>query len=241
MNTLVKKIGLALCGVLMAVCVAAGATGSLDLVAPGGGEMDLDKNVAQYYGNDDQRVEANWENLRLQADYLEYDQLNELVKAKSRVELIRKNAAFRQRIISQALEADLTREIMTAEGEVGAWLEEGTAVFGGYLRWERSRDWVQVRRNPWIEYQEWTIHGNLVEGQPEGGIWTISGQVVGVSADTTFKAGKLIVDRGTGKFYLQENPVVVRGANEVTAAEIIYDLKTKKVSAKGSMKTQLIN
>lgn len=240
MRSLVKNVLLGVFGALLVVVGAGWTANSLELSAPGGGEMDLDKNLAQYYGTNDQPVKAHWNNLRLQTDYLEYHHLKELVKAKGQVELVQE-VPVQQRLTCLELEVDLAQERMIASGEIMAQLDEGTTVFGGYLQWERGRDWVQVLREPRVEYQEWTISGDVVEGHPERGLWTISGRVVGVSEDTIVKAGKLIADRQGEVFYLQENPVVIRGQNEVTAPEIIYNLKTKKVLAKGLMRSRLIN
>ena len=82
--------------------------------------------------------------------------------------------------------------------------------------------------------------GEKVEGNLNNGLFTIHGPVQAVNKEDCMRAGRLILDRASDKLILLENPVVINGKNELSATEIVYDLKTKKISVTGLVKSRLI-
>lgn len=82
--------------------------------------------------------------------------------------------------------------------------------------------------------------GEKIEGNMNSGVFTISGTVQVINKENSMRAGRAIFDRSIEKVTLQENPVVINGNNELSATEIVYDLKTKKVSASGVVKSRVI-
>jgi len=232
-KTFLWFIGLVLCAGI------AWAAGDLQLTAPGGGEFDLVQNVAKYYGTRSEPVEARWDNYRLSADYVEYYHTERLIIARGHV-VIEENASEKRRIQAEEMRFDITKNLLVAKEEVMIRVGDAICGQGGYLEWDRVNDRLKLTDNLQIEYGDWKITGKAVEGQLEAGLMTITGPVHGVNQDTVIKAGRLTAERRKEVFYLQDNPVVIRGKNELSAAEITYDLKTKKVSAKGILKTKVI-
>lgn len=214
------------------------AAGEPQLTAPGGGELDLVQNVVKYYGTRSQQVEARWGDYQLLADYLEHYHTQGLIVARGNV-VINQNASEKRSVQSGEMRFDLNKNLLIAKEQVMIQLDNTIRAQGGYLEWDRANDRFKLINSPQIEYLDWKITGKAVEGQLGPGLITITGPVYGANQDTLIKAGQLIAERQKEVFYLKDNPVVIRGKNELSATEIVYDLKTKKVSAKGILKTKI--
>jgi len=215
------------------------AAGEPQLTAPGGGEFDLVQNVVKYYGISSRQVEARWGDYQLLADYLEYHHTQRMIVARGRVVIYQNNTPEKRKVQSAEITFDLNKNLIIAKEQVMIQVDTSIRAQGGYLEWDRANDQFKLMNDPQIEYDDWKITGKIVEGQLKSGIMTLIGPVYGANQDTVIKAGRLIAERQKEVFYLQDNPVVIRGKNELSANEIIYDLKTKKVSAKGILKTKI--
>lgn len=109
------------------------------------------------------------------------------------------------------------------------------------MDWDRKEGRVKLTGNPVILYQDWTVTGSLVQGELNKEVYTVFGPVQGDNKDTSIRGGKLILDRKLNKLFLEDKPVVVRGNSETTATQIIYDLNTNKINAKGPVRTRMID
>jgi lipopolysaccharide export system protein LptA len=222
------------------LCTVGWASEQLELTAPGGGEMDLSRNIAKYYSTSTQPVAAQWKDVTMQVEYLEYDRTAEVVHGKGKVRLIQ-NLPEKRSLKCNEITIDLRKEMITASQGVVAQLDNQTSASGGYLEWDRPNDWFKLTENPQVHYEDWKLTGKVMEGKPGRGVMIITGQVYGESKDIIIKGDKLTVDRQAEQMILQDNPVIIQGKNELAATEIIYDLKTKKVTAKGMIKSRAIH
>lgn len=220
------------------LCTVGWTSEQLEMTAPGGGEMDLSKNVVKYFGTSTHPVTAQWKDYTLHADYLEYNRAAESVHGKGKISLSQ-SLPDKRTLKCNEIDVDLQKELIIASREIVAQLDNQTTVTGGLLEWSKQNDWFKLTQNPQIFYKDWKLTGNVIEGKPVQGIITITGQIYGTSKDMVIKGGKLKVDRKAEQIYLQDNPIVIQGKNELSASEIIYDLKTKKVSAKGIIKSKM--
>ncbi len=214
------------------------AAGQAELVAPGGGEMDLNRNIIRYFGTEAQPAVVNWEDLSIEAKHLEYDRNQGIVTGKEKVKLTQRNPL---RILECAqLTIELNRNFLTATGNVNLRYDQQTTGTANHLEWDRVGQNVRLTEKPEIAYQEWHISGEQMEAQLERGIFSASGRAQIIGNDTVAKAGRIVFERDAEKAVMRENPIVVRGTNELSATEIIYDFRTKKLSANGEVRTRII-
>jgi lipopolysaccharide assembly outer membrane protein LptD (OstA) len=211
----------------------------LELVAPGGGEMDLQKNIVKYYGTDSKPVEARWNEMVLQTSYLEYYREQEIIKGKNGVNLVQ-NQPEKRTLKSLEATIDLRREFFTATKEVFLTLRDDTTIHSGLMEWDQKKDEVRFNLKPLIHYQQWRITGDSIIGNPNKGLFTVYGPVVATNDEIKIKAGKVIFNRELEHLILKEEPILIKGDNQLTATEIIYNLKTEKVTAQGVVKTKII-
>jgi lipopolysaccharide export system protein LptA len=224
---------------LICGCGVGWTQGKIELIAPGGGEMDLKQNLIKYYASGSLLVQALWDNNILEAGYLEYYRDREFIKADNQVQLTQKKPVTRV-LKSSQITVDMKQDFFTAKKEVNL-VDENTSVSGNLLEWDRKNDQFKMTGNPEIVYKDWKITGERIEGQLNKGFITIFGPVHAANNETNIQAGKMIFQREIEQFTLQENPVVIRGKNEMTASEMYYDLKTKKVTANGEVKSRIID
>jgi len=240
MNKQFGKLGVSLSLFILIFFSSPGwAAAELELIAPGGGEMDLRQNVVKYYAVDAKPVEARWEKSVLNADYLEYYRETELIDAKDRVKLTRTDVTPRV-LACNELQLYLRRDFLKAGGGVTLELEPTTSLSGESLEWDHANDKFSLTGKPVINYKEWQVFGEAVEGHPDAGAFTILGPAKATDGEAVIKAGCIIFNRKAEELILRENPIFLKGENELTATEIIYDLKTKKLSAKGLVKSKII-
>lgn len=215
------------------------AAGELKLIAPGGGEMDMEKNVVKYYAAGTQLVEAHWEKYDLYTNYLEYYREQEVIKAKEKVKLI-DNTQGKRVLYCDDLSLDVQKDFLVARANVLIELDVENSVSGGLLEWNRTADNLKLTEKPVIIDKGWKVTGKYLEGQPKKGLFTMNGPVDATNGEVVAKAGKMIYNQQTEQLFFKDNPVLVRGKSEMTATEIIYDLKTEKVSAKGMVNSKIL-
>ena len=211
----------------------------MELTAPAGGEMDLKSNTMQYYGTDTQPVTVHWENSVLEAKYLEYNRNQEIAIGKQAVQLVQTNPA--RTMHCDEITVELKKNHMVAVGNIGLKYDENTSFTGERLEWDRANDFVLMTGKPVLHYKEWQLSGDRMEGQVTRGTLTVTGSAQIQGNDATARAGKMLFNRDQNKVVLQQNPIVVRGNSELTAAEIVYDLTTKKISANGGVQSRITN
>jgi lipopolysaccharide export system protein LptA len=131
---------------------------------------------------------------------------------------------------------ELKREFIKAENEVKIVYDENTSLTGDALEWDRQNDLVKVTGTPQIDFKDWRINGERIEGQINKGIFIIFGPVKGIGNDESFQAGQVVFDHIRDKIFLKNNPVVIQGKNQFTAPEIVYDLNTRKISTKSDLR-----
>ncbi|HYH04618.1 MAG TPA: LptA/OstA family protein [Bacillota bacterium] len=225
-----------------ALCIATGIGWSgnqLELSAPGGGEMDMGKNLMKYYASASKPVVVTWDNYILESDYLEYYRSQSVLNGKKRVKLVQSKPVLRT-LKSGAIHLELDREFYTATEDVSMLYDNQTTITGGKLEWDQARGTMKLSEKPLIIYQNWKISGNLVEGQMERGLFTVTGEVQALNGEINIRAGKLTFNRVTEEYFLEDHPVLVKGQSQLTATEIIYNVKTQKVSAKGLVQSKMI-
>jgi lipopolysaccharide export system protein LptA len=228
--------------ILLALLIYTGtalAADRLELSAPGGGELDLGNNLMKYYGAGSDPVTVRWGDRLLQADYLEYHRSREIFKGKGRVRLSQSAPTLRV-INCGSIQAELTSDYFTAGDGVELRYDSNTALKSASLEWSRTKDTVKFVGNPLIIYQAWQISGSRIEGRLNAGIFTFFGPVEGTNGADRFRAGRIIFNRAEEKLILQERPAFIRGKNEMIANEIVYDLKTRKISANGPVQSRII-
>ena len=201
------------------------------LTAPGGAEMDLVRNTTKCFGTSAKPVEAFWRDFNVEVNYLEYNRNNETVLGQGKARMIQNSPVYRV-ITCDKFFYDRKREYIKAEKEVKLIYDDDTSLNGDLLEWDRGNDLVKVMGTPQINYKDWQIDGERIEGQVNKGIFIFFGPVKGVGADGSFNAGQIVFDRFQDKVFLKDNPVVFQGKNQFTAPEIVYDLKTRKVTTK---------
>lgn len=224
--------------IVLSISAAVLADTDLELVAPGGGEADLRENVMKYYADGPNLVVVNWGNFKLETKFLEYQQGKSLLKANGSVKLTQKEPLRVLRC--EQISADLTREHFQAEGSVKVKYDETTDISGELLEWESQTERFSLTREVVLNYAGWKMTGEKIEGDIKSDLFVVFGPVHAINEKNSMRAGRLIVDRVIEKITLQENPVVINGKNELSATEIVYDLKTKKVSASGVVKSRVI-
>ena len=210
----------------------------LELVAPGGGEADLQENVVKYYADGPNLVVVNWGNFKLEAKFLEYQHQKSILKANGSVRLTQKEPL--QVLRCEDIVADLTRDHFQASGSVKLKYDETTDISGELLEWESQTEQFSLIGGVVVNYSGWKITGEKVAGDFKSDSFVIFGPVHAINEKNSMRAGRVIVDRSIEKMTLLENPVVINGKNELSATEIVYDLKTKKVSASGVVKSRVI-
>lgn len=221
---------------LFSTTVMAGT--GVELVAPGGGEADLRENVMKYYADGTNLVVVNWDNYQLQAQALEYHHQKATLQGNGMVRLIQKKP-YRE-LKSEQVFADLNRDYFRASGSVKIRYDDNTNMSGEHLDWESRTERFNLTEDVAVIYGEWKMTGEKIEGNMNSGIFIIFGPVQAINKENSMRAGRAIFDRSMEKVTLLENPVVINGNNELSATEIVYDLKTKKVSASGVVKSRTI-
>jgi lipopolysaccharide export system protein LptA len=212
---------------------------ALEVIAPGGGDVDLEKNVMKYYASGGKPVVARWENYVLETAYLEYNRNQAIIKGRKQVKLTMTKPT-RQVLKSEAINLDLNRKLYSASQNVVFEHDPDTSFTAEKLDWDQAHGKIVLSGQPVLTYQDWKISGETMEGRMTEGLFTVNGSVKAVNQDITIRAGKLTFNRQTGLYTLEDHPVLVKGSNELTATAIIYDLKTKKVSAKGEVQSKII-
>lgn len=229
--------------VWIALCIAIGTGWSgnqLELSAPGGGEMDMAKNLMKYYASASEPVVVTWDNYILESDYLEYYRNQSVLNGKKRVKLVQTKPVVRT-LKSGAIHLELEREFYTATEDVSMQYDKQITITGGKLEWDQARGTLKLSEKPVIIYENWEISGNLIEGLMNQELFTITGNVQALNGEINIKAGKLTFNRAKEEYFLQDHPVLVKGQSELTATEIVYNVKTQKVSAKGLVQSRMIN
>lgn len=211
---------------------------ALELVAPGGGEVDLLENIMKYYADGSDLVVARWDNYSMEAESLEYRREKSTLKGKGKIKLTQSKPFHVLR--SDQIFADLNRDYFNAYGSVKMKYDQITDISGDRLDWETQTEQVELTGNVAVNYSGWKMTGEKVEGNLNSGRFIIFGPVQAVNLENSMRAGRMIFDRSSDKLTLLENPVVINGKNELSATEIVYDLKTKKVSASGAVKSRVI-
>ncbi len=214
------------------------AEAELELVAPGGGEADLRKNIMKYYADGSSLVVANWGNFKLEAESLEYHNEKSTLQGNGMIKLTQKEP-YRE-LRSEQFLADLNRDHFNANGSVEIKYDNNTNIRGEHLDWELQTELFNLTGDVVLNYSGWKMTGEKIEGNINSGLFTIFGQVQAINRENSMRAGRVIFDRSIEKITLLEDPVVINGKNELSATEIIYDLKTKKVSASGVVKSRVI-
>lgn len=234
---MLKKIGVMLLLVLLIPGLAL-AEVMLELAAPGGGEADLQGNTMKYYAAGSDLVVARWSNFTLEAKLLDYDHNQSILDGQGTVKLTQK-APFRV-LRSETIFADMEREYFAATGSVKIKYDQTTDISGERLDWESRTERFDLSGDVLIKYAGWKLTGQKAEGNMDSGLFIISGSVQAVNLENSMRAGRAIFDRSADKLTLLENPVVINGKNELSATEIVYDMKTKKISASGVVKSRVI-
>jgi lipopolysaccharide export system protein LptA len=211
----------------------------LELNAPGGGDMDLGRNVMKYYASGAKPVEARWDDNELEAGYLEYNRAQSIIKGRNGVKLTRIKPALRI-LKCNEIRLDLAKEYYTASRDVSFDYDKDTRLSGEQLEWDSPGERILISGKPEIFYKNWKISGTMIEGLTKRGLFTITGPVSAANPELTVKAGKLTFDREAERYILEDNPVLTKGQNEMTATKLVYNLKTKNVTAEGAVRSKLI-
>jgi lipopolysaccharide transport protein LptA len=212
---------------------------ALEVVAPGGGDLDLKKNIMKYYASGVNPVVVRWGNYVLETTFLEYNRDQAVIKGRKRVKLTLTKPMLRV-LKCEEINLDLKRECYSASQKVRIDYDQETFITADKLDWDQTHGKMLLSGQPVIVYQDWTINGETVEGRMTEGLLIVTGAVKARNQDITIRAGKLTFNRQTGLYTLEDHPVLVKGSNELTATAIIYDIKTKKVSAKGEVQSKII-
>lgn len=210
----------------------------LELMAPGGGEADLQSNIMKYYAAGSDLAVARWSNFELEAEFLQYHREKSTLNGKGKIKFTQKSPLRVLR--SERFFADLNREYFMADGSVKLRYDETTNFSAERLDWESRTEQFNLTGDVAVNYSDWKMTGEKAEGNMNSGLFIITGSVRIVNLENSMRAGRVIFDRSIEKMTLRENPVVINGKNELSATEIVYDLKTKKVSASGVVKSRVI-
>ncbi|MGE5581438.1 MAG: hypothetical protein ACM3X9_02765 [Bacillota bacterium] len=235
---MIKKLWLIFLILILSGFSAGLTKDQLELVAPGGGELDLGRNVMVYHGTATKPVEVRWQSLILNSKYLEYNRNNETLFAKSQAQITQK-LPFRT-LKANEISVKLKQESLAANGGVSLKYDDTTTVTCNMLKWDQKNDLMELSGQPIVIYKEWTIKGVRMEGHPQKGLFIVYGPAEAANKTSLARGGKMTFDRDADKLVIQENPDLVRGKNEMSANEIVYDLKTNQVLASGTVKTRIV-
>lgn len=239
-NRIIRYIaGLALLtAIMIAIAGAAPAAEALEIAAPGGGEFDFESNVAKYYADGDQLVEAHWSNYTFLSEYIEYNRDSEIVKGHGKV-TVTQNPSKPRILHCNEFSYDRRSDYLTTSGNV-RFNDPDSTLSGERFGWDHKNDSFTLEEQPKFTYQDWTVRGSRMDGQIEKGLVNVSGPAEATNGDISARGGKIVFNRAAGKLTVQDKPVLVRNKTEMTATEIVYDLKTKKVSAVGPVQSRML-
>ena len=216
------------------------AVEDMELLAPGGGELDLSQNMMKYFSAGNQPVTVQWGVNNLETGYLEYYRDQALIKGKDRVKLTQSAPEIRV-LKSTNILVEINRDYFLATEDVNLRYDAQTAINCSNLEWDQKKDLLNITGKPELFYQDWKLTGERIEGHSKRGIFTFFGPIMAInSKQETIRAGKLVFDREKEKLFLTDHPVFLSGKNEMTANEMVYDLKLKKLTANGPVKSRVI-
>lgn len=219
---------------------AAPAPQPLEVVAPGGGEIDFQSNIAKYYADGASLVEAHWTDYLFTAEYIEVNRDLQTVQGHGKVKITQNPDKIRELLCNEFI-YDRHRDFLTASGGVNFHSDQDSSFSGGRFEWDRKSDSFKLEEQPKVIYQDWVIRGSRMDGQVVKGLLNVYGAAEATNGEMTASGGLMILNRETNKLIVRENPVVIQRKNEMTAKEITYDLKTKKVAAIGPVKSRIID
>ena len=206
------------------------ATGQLEITAPGGGEFDLRQNVMKYHGQDSQQVNVRWNDSALETNELQGKEQNK----GTRKVIPRLLRAFE-------LTANLNQNYIVASKEVSLLYDESTTATCNLLEWDRQTAFMRLSGQVMIVYKDWTIKGIRIEGQLDKELFTVFGPLEASNKLNTIRGGKLIFNRRMERLIVEDNPLLIRGNNEMAASKIVYSINTNQVEASGMVKTRIID
>ena len=225
---MIKKLGSIFLAIILLFNFGVGlAAVKLEIIAPHGGEFDLQQKVMKYHGSNSQPVEVRWKDPALEADKLQ-------------------GKAIRKPLPSRVLKAfeltvNLNQNYIVASKDVVLKYDENTSATCNLLEWDRGIALMKISGEAMIAYKDWTIKGNRIECQLDKGAFTVFGPVEAFNKLNTIHGGKLIFDRGIGKAIISDNALLIRGKDEMAASEISYFFDTNQVLASGTVKTKIID
>lgn len=219
---------------------AAPAPQPLEIIAPGGGEIDFQSNIAKYYSEGSNLVEAHWIEYLFIAEYIEVNRDLQTLQGHGKVKITQNSENARELLCNEFV-YDRHRDYLSATGGVNFHSDQESAFSGGRFEWDRKSDLFKLEEQPKVTYQDWVIRGSRMDGQIVKGLLNVNGSAEATNGEMIATGGQMILNRGTNKLIIRENPIVVQRKNEMSAKEITYDLKTKRVSAIGPVKSRIID
>ncbi len=226
--------------ILLISPVAGSSSGNpIEFLAPGGGEADLERDILKYYSTKKELIRMTWQDFVLNAVYLEYYRHQGLIKGKQQVKIVWQQTPVRMLTCRELIYQQVQNRLTARQNVVLKYGEE-LLLKGDLLKWDRRSDQVELRGSPVIAYQDWLVRGSQINGEIEAGIFEIEGPVVAERNEMKITAGRVRYHAPEKLLYCQEQPVLVKGRNQLTAVEIIYDLQQKKIITKGPTRSLIV-
>lgn len=218
---------------LLSTLSVLGAVDAWRITAHLGTEADLEQEVIVYYGDKDHPVEAVTEDMRITGEYLEYRRKEALFVAKGNIELTQEQPKFRRLTAAEVTYNTENGDIAMPLGGQIRFGPEKADFKADKITGNINREVFSARGNCVLANQDGVLTAEEMDGNLVNGNLTAQKQVVFKGHSILAKGGLVVYYQKEGHIVFRENPWVSRGKEVFTAQEIIYDIKTKKIKAKG--------
>lgn len=210
-----------------------GAVDSWKITTLIGTEADLEKEIIIYYGDRENRVEAVSDDMRFSSGHLEFRRNEALFVAKGNVEFVQEKPEFR-RLNAEELTYNTENGDIALQAGGKIHFEPEKADFqAGKITGNLKREVFSARGNCVLTNPDGVLTAEEMDGNLVDGNLTAQKQVVFKGKSILAKGELVVYYQKEGRIVFRGNPWVSRGKEVFTAQEIIYDLTTQKVRAKG--------
>jgi lipopolysaccharide assembly outer membrane protein LptD (OstA) len=201
--------------------------------APGGTEIDLEREVVFYYGAGSNQVEAVLDRTTLFGDRLEFYRLESRLVAKGRVLLRREQPEFWEFSGSEIVYDSQKQEVLLRTGGKVVFGEKRSKLEAGEFSGNLKEQKFIANRQCLLSDRDGTLFSNQMNADLNSGMFVAKDNVVFQTENLTVRAKKAVYNQKSDIVKFSGKPLVTRGKETFTAVEISYDRRNKKIKATG--------
>ena len=201
--------------------------------APGGTEIDLEREVVFYYGDGSNQVEAVMDRTTLSGDRLEFYRGESRLVAKGRVLLRRERPEFWEFYGPEMVYNSQSQEVLMRTGGKVIFGEKRSILEAGEFSGNLKEQSFSANRKCLLSDKDGTLFSDRMNGDLDSGIFVAKDKVVFQTENLTVQAKQAIYNQKIDIVKFSGKPLVTRGKETFTAVEISYDRKNKKIKATG--------